>query len=50
MIAHRLATVRRLADKIVVVDGGGVAEQGTHGELIGRGERYAELVGLQSIA
>ncbi len=50
IIAHRLATVKRLADKIVVIESGGVVEQGTHRELVGRGERYAELVGLQNIA
>jgi ABC-type multidrug transport system fused ATPase/permease subunit len=50
MIAHRLATVQRLADKIVVIDEGGVIEEGTHRELVNLGERYAELVKLQSVA
>jgi ABC-type multidrug transport system fused ATPase/permease subunit len=50
MIAHRLATVQRLADKILVIDDGGVVEEGTHRELVGRGERYAELVRMQSVA
>jgi ABC-type multidrug transport system fused ATPase/permease subunit len=50
IIAHRLATVKRLADKIVVIESGGVVEEGTHRELVVRGERYAELVGLQNIA
>jgi ATP-binding cassette, subfamily B, bacterial len=43
-IAHRLSTVED-ADQIVVLDGGRVAETGTHGELLGEGGRYAELVG-----
>jgi ATP-binding cassette subfamily B protein len=42
-IAHRLSTVRD-ADQIVVIDGGQIAERGTHDELIARGGRYAELV------
>ncbi len=37
VIAHRLATIRN-ADRIVVVDSSGVAEQGRHGELL-RGRR-----------
>jgi ATP-binding cassette subfamily B protein len=42
-IAHRLSTVRD-ADQIVVLDGGTVAEIGTHDELVARGGRYAALV------
>jgi ATP-binding cassette subfamily B protein len=44
VIAHRLSTIRR-AGKIVVLDHGGVAEQGTHEELISAGGPYAELYG-----
>jgi ATP-binding cassette, subfamily B, bacterial len=42
-IAHRLSTVRD-ADDIVVLDGGAVAERGTHTELLAAGGRYARLV------
>jgi len=42
-IAHRLSTVRD-ADQIVVIDAGGVAERGTHEELMELGGLYATLV------
>jgi ATP-binding cassette subfamily B protein len=42
IVAHRLSTVRR-ADRIAVVDGGELAELGTHDELVARGGRYAAL-------
>ncbi len=46
VIAHRLATVRS-ADRIVVMDGGRIVEQGTHAELSARGGLYARLAALQ---
>lgn len=46
VIAHRLSTVRD-ADQILVVDGGLIAEQGTHEELLTAGGRYAALYSRQ---
>lgn len=46
VIAHRLATIRN-ADKIVVVTEDGIAEQGTHDELIGQGGIFANLHKVQ---
>ena len=42
VIAHRLSTAER-ADRVAVVDAGGVVELGTHTELVGAGGRYAAL-------
>lgn len=46
VIAHRLATVLR-ADRIVVMEDGGVVEEGTHAELTAKGGLYARLAKLQ---
>ncbi|TCS72215.1 subfamily B ATP-binding cassette protein MsbA [Sulfuritortus calidifontis] len=46
VIAHRLSTVER-ADRIVVLDRGRIAEQGSHAELIARGGIYSRLYALQ---
>ena len=42
VIAHRLSTIRN-ADKILVMDGGDVAEQGTHEELLAKKGMYYKL-------
>ncbi|KVL40461.1 ABC transporter ATP-binding protein/permease [Burkholderia sp. MSMB1835] len=47
VIAHRLATVRH-ADRIVVVDGGRIVEEGDHDTLKARGGLYARLLAAQA--
>jgi len=47
IISHRFSTVR-MADRIVVLDEGRVAEEGTHDALVARGGLYAELFALQA--
>src|SRR5262245_352367 len=47
VIAHRLSTVRRM-DRLVVIDGGRIIEQGTHEELLQTGGLYASLWSHQS--
>ncbi len=49
VIAHRLSTVHN-ADKIIVIDHGRIAEQGTHEELMARGGIYSKLIEMQSVA
>ncbi|WP_410603629.1 ABC transporter ATP-binding protein [Amycolatopsis sp. lyj-90] len=46
VIAHRLSTIRE-ADQILVIDGGGVRERGTHDELLAAGGLYSELYHTQ---
>ncbi|NGN62449.1 ABC transporter ATP-binding protein [Streptomyces sp. A7024] len=47
LVSHRFATVR-LADRICFLDGGRVAEEGTHDELLAAGGRYARSFSLQA--
>ena len=46
VIAHRLSTIEN-ADCILVMDNGRIVEQGTHTELLARGEHYAKLHKMQ---
>ncbi|RVA76349.1 ATP-binding cassette domain-containing protein, partial [Mesorhizobium sp. M7A.F.Ca.CA.001.11.2.1] len=46
VIAHRLATVLK-ADRILVMDGGSIVEEGTHQSLVAKGGIYARLAKLQ---
>ncbi len=48
-VSHRFSTVR-MADRIVVVDGGRIVEQGSRDELVALGRIYAELFALQAAA
>jgi ATP-binding cassette, subfamily B, bacterial len=47
VISHRFSTVR-MADRIVVLGGGAVIEEGTHADLVARGGVYAELFEMQA--
>ncbi|MFC6803923.1 hypothetical protein ACFQDE_21110 [Deinococcus caeni] len=47
IISHRFSTVR-LADTIVMLEGGRVSESGSHETLLARGGWYAELYELQA--
>ena len=47
LISHRFPTVR-IADRIVVIEGGRLVEEGTHESLLAAKGRYAELFSLQA--
>jgi ATP-binding cassette subfamily B protein len=47
LISHRFPTVR-MADRIIVLEGGQVQEEGTHDGLVAAGGRYAHLFSLQA--
>jgi ATP-binding cassette subfamily B protein len=47
LVSHRLSSVRR-ADRIVVIDGGRVVEDGSHDALMRAGGRYAAMYSLQA--
>ena len=47
LITHRFGSVR-MADRIVVLDGGRVVETGTHADLLARGGLYARMFNLQA--
>jgi ATP-binding cassette subfamily B protein len=47
VIAHRLSTVRR-ADRVVVLNGRGIAEEGTHETLVAARGAYAALYSTQA--
>ncbi|MCM1213054.1 MAG: ABC transporter ATP-binding protein/permease [Lachnospiraceae bacterium] len=46
-ISHRLASTR-FSDRILLLEGGRVVEEGTHQELLDRGQKYAEMFQVQS--
>ena len=48
LVSHRVSTIRH-ADRIVVLERGQIAEQGSHAELIAHGGLYAELVRQQQL-
>ena len=47
LISHRFSTVK-MADRMLVLEGGRIAEQGPHSELLQNKGRYAEMFELQA--
>ena len=47
LVSHRFSTVR-MAERIVLLEGGRVAEDGSHEELMAAGRRYAEFFEIQA--
>ena len=48
VIAHRLSTIRN-ADRVVMLEGGKIVEDGTYDELVALGGRFADLVARQQL-
>ena len=48
IVAHRLSTIQN-ADQIVVIDNHQIADVGSHNELLGRSEKYQDLIKRQSV-
>ena len=48
VIAHRLSTIRH-ADRIIMLDGGKIVEDGTYDELVSKGGAFADLVARQRL-
>lgn len=46
-ISHRLASTR-FCDRIIMIDNGGICEEGTHDQLLKLGGKYADLYEVQS--
>ena len=46
-ISHRLASTR-FCDRVLLIENGGIAEEGAHEELLAQGGRYAQLFNIQS--
>jgi ATP-binding cassette subfamily B protein/ATP-binding cassette subfamily C protein len=48
VISHRFSTIRTMADRIAVLRGGRLEEEGSHRELLQKNGRYAHLFRLQA--
>ena len=48
MVSHDIKEVAYMADRIVVLEGGRIAEEGNHKQLLSLGGRYSELFELQA--
>lgn len=48
VVAHRLSTIRH-CDRIIVLDGGKIVEDGSYDELLNRGGLFADLVSRQRV-